>query len=197
MMIQVHTTMQACPASQLKLAKVCRNGAMSSLVAKYPYPSPSLVVTSALSSTFLLMLGLPGSRHQNCNLHYATDLVSESSHIKRRHLCHLHRKRLYNSPVCPAACRGRCREGLPEHELRMSAVALLPDKSSLAAEKLKDNLRAKGGLEQLVYAAQHYAAQDQAAATSDEAHTSADSRYICLHVCGCIRLIRRSAAAMT
>ena len=45
--------MQACPASQQKLAKVCRNGAMSSLIAKHPDPSPALVVTSALNSMSL------------------------------------------------------------------------------------------------------------------------------------------------
>ena len=66
------------------------------------------------------------------------------------------------------------------HDLPMSAVALLPDKTSLAAEKLKDSLRAEGGLEQLVYAAQHYAAQGQAAVTSADAHTCADSRYACV-----------------
>lgn len=52
----------------------------------------------------------------------------------------------------------------------------MPDKSSLAAEKLKDSLRAQGGLEQLVYAAQHYATQDQATAISADFQTSADSR---------------------
>lgn len=66
------------------------------------------------------------------------------------------------------------------HDLPMSAVALLPDKSSLAAEKLKDSLRAESGLEQLVYAAQHYATQGQAAVTSSDANTSADSRYACV-----------------
>lgn len=57
----------------------------------------------------------------------------------------------------------------------MFAVALMPDKSSVAAEKLKDSLRAEGGLEQLVYAAQHYATQDQATSSADF-HISADSR---------------------
>lgn len=63
------------------------------------------------------------------------------------------------------------------HDLPMSAVALLPDNSSLAAEKLKGSLRAEGGLEQLVYAAQHYATQGQAAVNSSDANTPADSRY--------------------
>ena len=62
----------------------------------------------------------------------------------------------------------------------MFAAALLPDKTSLAAEKLKDSLRATGGLEQLVYAAQYYATQGQAAVNSADAHTCADSRYACI-----------------
>lgn len=67
--------------------------------------------------------------------------------------------------------------GLPERDLHMSAVALLPDKSSLAAEKLKDSLRVEGGLEQLVYAAQYHGAQGLAASTSGDADTCADNRY--------------------
>lgn len=62
-------------------------------------------------------------------------------------------------------------------DLHISAVALLPDKSSLAAEKLKECLRAEGGLEQLVYASQYHGTQAQPASTSAEADTCADGRY--------------------
>ena len=59
------------------------------------------------------------------------------------------------------------------HSLAFCAAALSPDKSSLAAEKLKENLRAEGVLEQLVYAAQRHAMQE-AVATSSQA--DADDR---------------------
>ena len=77
---QVHTTMQACPASQMKLAKVCRNGAMSSLVAKHPDPSPSLVVTSALSSMSLCTCSNPPeSCHQSVICKAAAVMLSKYS----------------------------------------------------------------------------------------------------------------------
>lgn len=80
MMVQVHTTMQACSASQVKLAKVCRNGAMSSLVAKHPDPSPSLVVTSALSSMSLCPCSTqPDSRHQTVTCTAAAVILSKHS----------------------------------------------------------------------------------------------------------------------
>ena len=41
----------------------------------------------------------------------------------------------------------------------VNAVALSPEKSSLAAEKLKESLREEGVLEQLVFAGQHHATQ--------------------------------------
>lgn len=66
---------------------------------------------------------------------------------------------------------------LSEHNLHLSAVALLPDKSSLAAEKLKDCLRAEGGLEQLVYASHYHSTQAQPASTSADADICADGRY--------------------
>lgn len=97
-LLQVHTSIKMCLTAQAKLAKICRHGAMSTLVSRHPDPSPSLVVTSALS------------------------------------------------------------------------IALSPDKSSLAAEKLKENLRTEGALEQLVCSAQYHAAQEEQAAT-----TSADA----------------------
>ncbi len=46
------------------------------------------------------------------------------------------------------------------HSLTFCAAALSPDKSSLAAEKLKENLRTEGVLEQLIYAAQRHAMQE-------------------------------------
>ena len=61
------------------------------------------------------------------------------------------------------------------HSLAFCAAALSPDKSSLAAEKLKENLRAEGVLEQLVYAAQRHAMQEEEpVATSSQ--TDADDR---------------------
>ncbi|KAL0050277.1 hypothetical protein WJX82_008006 [Trebouxia sp. C0006] len=87
-LIQVHLSLQSCTAAQAKLAKLFRNGVMSLVVARHPQPSPSLVITAALST------------------------------------------------------------------------ALSPDKSSLAGEKLKENLRTEGVLEQLVYAAQRHAMQE-------------------------------------
>lgn len=51
----------------------------------------------------------------------------------------------------------------------MPAAALSPDKSSLAAEKLKENLRAEGVLEQLVFAVlRHSTQQGQSVSTSSE-----------------------------
>lgn len=51
----------------------------------------------------------------------------------------------------------------------MSAAALSPDKSSLAAEKLKENLRAEGVLEQLVFAVLHHSTQQEhSVSTSSE-----------------------------
>lgn len=60
------------------------------------------------------------------------------------------------------------------HSLAFCAAALSPDKSSLAAEKLKENLRAEGVLEQLVYAAQRHAMQEEDVATPSQ--TDADDR---------------------
>lgn len=61
------------------------------------------------------------------------------------------------------------------HSLVFCAAALSPDKSSLAAEKLKESLRAEGVLEQLVYAAQRHAMQEEKpVATSSQA--DADDR---------------------
>ncbi|KAL0041625.1 hypothetical protein WJX79_009899 [Trebouxia sp. C0005] len=101
-LLQVHSSLQACTAAQAKLAKIFRNGVMSLVVARHHNPSPSLVITAALST------------------------------------------------------------------------ALSPDKSSLAAEKLKENLRAEGVLEQLVYAAQRHAMQEEDVATPSQ--TDADDR---------------------
>ncbi len=57
------------------------------------------------------------------------------------------------------------------------AAALSPDKDSLAAERLKENLRAEGVLGQLVYATHYHAVQqDQAVSTSSQA--VADDRYM-------------------
>lgn len=47
---QVHSSLQSCTAAQAKLAKLFRNGVMSLVVARHPSPSPSLVITAALSS---------------------------------------------------------------------------------------------------------------------------------------------------
>ena len=101
--------MQACPASQLKLAKVCRNGAMSSLVAKHPDPSPSLVVTSALSSMFLCACSNPTeSCHQTVTCTAVAVMLS---------------KHVYLLLCCPDACIGSCGMACLEKKQRMKSLS--------------------------------------------------------------------------
>ena len=57
--LQIHSSLNACTAAQRKLAKLFRNGVMSSMLARQPDPTPSLVITAALSSecsTLLILL---------------------------------------------------------------------------------------------------------------------------------------------
>ena len=61
------------------------------------------------------------------------------------------------------------------------AVALRPEKSSVACETLKERLREEGVLLELVHAVQYHAEQQQPAATSSEPAPDA-GRYVAVRV---------------
>ncbi len=121
---------------------------MSLVVARHPQPSPSLVITAALSSEHF-----PASKISYLNLMLHS---SHACHCTQLPTCETVNIRLNTGAKLAMLCC--C---FLNHSLAFCAAALSPDKSSLAAEKLKENLRAEGVLEQLVYAAQRHATQEE------------------------------------
>ena len=161
----MHSSLKACTAAQQKLAKLFRNGVMNNVIAQYPDPSPSVVITAALSGKHFLGTALAHSARvlsvscsASCYTQHGSSCCQDIRKASRAFYC---------CWTCLTCCMALC------------AVALSPDKSSLAAEKLKDNLRAEGVLEQLVFSAQYHARQqDQAASTSCQHDTN--NRYLAM-----------------
>ena len=136
---------------------------MNNIIAQCPDPSPSVVITAALSGKHF-----PGTALIH-SARVSSFSCSASCYTQQGSLCCQDIREASRDFYCCWTCLTCC--------TALCAVALSPDKSSLAAEKLKDNLRAEGVLEQLVFSAQYHARQqDQAASTSCQHDTN--DRYL-------------------